>query len=128
MNMLDDYSQRWVQHLERRKAQIPYSFIWCLLGLGGAFFLFGFVDDVWEYFLEGSMALGAAAVLFVIEACWRRISELKMFLSEYVEANRNRGAEPLEELSPDVGEEEMELADREESSQRRSQEFEAGRT
>jgi hypothetical protein len=95
MNMLEDYSQRLVQNLERRKSQVPYSFIWCLLGLSFAFGLFGILDNVWVYYLEGLLAFGAAVVLFVIEACWRRITELKTFLSEYVEANRNRGAEPL---------------------------------
>jgi hypothetical protein len=94
MNMLEEYSERWIQVLERRKLRVPYSFVWCLFGLGLALFVFGFVDGVWEYYLEGFVAVGAAVVVFVIEAASRRITELKAFLAEYVETNRNRGAEP----------------------------------
>jgi hypothetical protein len=96
MNMLEEYSERWIQTLERRKSRVPYSFIWCLLGLGSALFVFGFVNGVWGYYLEGFVAVGAAVVVFLIEASWRRITELKTFLSEYVEANRFRRVEPAE--------------------------------
>ena len=63
--------------------------------MGLALFVFGLVDGVWEYYLEGFVAVGAAVVIFVVEAASRRITELKAFLAEYVETDRNRGAEPL---------------------------------
>jgi hypothetical protein len=92
--MIERYSQRWIQGLERRKTMLPYSLVWCFLGLGLAFLFFGWIDRVWEYYLEGYFAVGTAVVLFIVETCWRRIVELKGFLSEYVEAHRNLGAEP----------------------------------
>jgi hypothetical protein len=92
MNLLEKYSERWVQRLEKRKSQLPYSFVWCLLGLGAAFIFFGFVDKVWEYYLEGALAIGAAVVVFVVETCCRRIAELRRFLSEYRAAERNDGS------------------------------------
>ena len=88
MNVLETYSERLVQGLERRKTRLPYGLVWCLLGLAGAFFVFGLVDRTWAYLVEGSIAFVAAVILFLTEACWRRITELKMFLSEYVKTER----------------------------------------
>jgi hypothetical protein len=71
--MIERYSQRWIQGLERRKTMLPYSLVWCFLGLGLAFLFFGWIDRVWEYYLEGFFAVGTAVVLFIVETCWRRI-------------------------------------------------------
>ena len=60
MNVLETYSERLVQGLERRKTRLPYGLVWCLLGLAGAFFVFGLVDRTWAYLVEGSVAFVAA--------------------------------------------------------------------
>jgi hypothetical protein len=86
---LEHYAQQWMLMLERRKNRMPYTFVWYLLGLGGLFFLFGFLDRAWAYYLEGVVVLAAALILFVVETCWRRIAELKNFLSEYRTAERS---------------------------------------
>jgi len=92
MNILEKYSQRWLHHLEQRKTRLPYAFVWCLLGLGGALVVFGALDKVWEYNLEGGVVIAAAVVIFVVEMCCRRIAELRHFLSEYRMAERNDGS------------------------------------
>lgn len=98
---LEAYAQSWIQILERRKNRMSYAVVWCLLGLGAALLLFGFIDKVWGYYLEGLVVVAAAIVLFIVEACWRRITELKMFLSEYVEAERKVGVK-VESLVKDA--------------------------
>jgi len=96
MNMMEKYSQQWIQTLERRKTGYSYSFVWYLLVLSCAFIFFGLIDKVWFYYLEGALVGGVAVVLFVIETCWRRIMELKRFLSEYANADRT----PVSESAP----------------------------
>src|ERR1700679_644852 len=88
MNVLETYSERLVQGLGRRKTPLPYGLVWCLLGLAVAFFVFGIIDRTWFSVVEGSVVFVAAVILFLTEACWRRITELKMFLSEYVKTER----------------------------------------
>jgi hypothetical protein len=108
MNVTEKFSERWMYSLERRRSRMPYSIVWCLLALGGTFIFFGFVDKVWPYYLEGTLVISVAAILFVLEMCCRRIAELKFYLNEYRDAEHNHSAEPTDpfdevsEMEPQV--------------------------
>ena len=121
---LEELSKTWMLKLEQRKAQLPYSFVWCLFGLGASIILFGFLNRVWPYYLEGTAVVGLGVTLFIFEMCWRRIVELKAFLSEYRNAERNAGiqaSEPAVETVLPAEESNMDLADREEESAARGE-------